>query len=151
MGILCLTDGLVAPFVRLHLLPLIVQKAESTVTRPRLSCIAIAKHGKSLIDHNDDGESARFDAKFHLNLFHEFFRMYQLKFDKWVLCIISGNNAVKRRIDSISLKPGIRCYNHKLNFEVNPMISNDLRLSAVLSALSLIIKTARHLRNAVVL
>lgn len=52
-------------------------------------------------------ECTSFDAESHVQFFKETCEVYDIEFDKWVLCFISDNVSVNERISRISNIPHI--------------------------------------------
>lgn len=93
-------------------------------------------------------ETAVFNAKTHLQFFRDNFKFFGLTFEDWCVCLISDNCSTNQKIATDCKKPMVGCYNHKLNLEVNEMISSAPDLTRVVQKVHRTIKAAKsRLRN----
>ncbi len=108
--------------------------------------------------HMDDeeaeagSETASLNADVHLNFFKEVFGIYNLNFVDWCICLISDNASTNIRLSKFTGMPHIGCNSHRLNLEVNQIISSHLDLGRTIECVRDTMKSAKmKLKNAAVL
>eukprot|EP00171_Calliarthron_tuberculosum_P002660 IDg2660t1 len=122
----------------------------STTSVPQLALIALSPMGK--ISHDDksspdnEEEATRFNAESQHYFFKEVFQLYGQRFDDWCVCLVGDNCSTNQRISSISGKLLIGCCSHKLNLEVNKMVSEHKELGSTIKTIHETMVGARKLK-----
>jgi hypothetical protein len=86
-----------------------------------------------------------------MNFFEETLQYYGLTLD-WVKAIIADNTATNLRAARLRNKPHVGCNNHKLNLDIELMVSGDNQLSQAIDCIHETMKAAKQkLKNSALL
>ncbi len=118
----------------------------------RVTLLGILLLASAVVDDDgEENEAATFDAEAHIRYFKETMSFYGLDLETWTRGFIADNCAVNLRIARNCGKPHAGCVSHKLNLEVNEMLTNHVDLDCTISSVLDTTKSAKQkLRNEVI-
>ncbi len=96
-------------------------------------------------------ETTSFNAEMHLSFMGDIFPFYGQDFDDWCLCMVADNSATNKRIPRLVDKTNVGSASHKLNLEVNRMVSSHCDLNSTIESVQKAMLSARQLNNAALL
>ncbi len=93
-----------------------------------------------------------FNAEVHREFLKTVFEFYDIYMLDWSICFIADNARTSIRLARICNKPHVGCNSHKLNLEVNSMVSSHLDLKRTIDCVRDTMKSAKvKLKNAAIL
>lgn len=125
-------------------------------TTNRLTLLGLSPLSQELtengeVDHSTN-EATSFNAEAHLKYFTDVLEIFGQSFSEWCSCVIADNCSTNHRIANLAGIPLIGCNSHKLNLEVNHMLSCHADLRTIIDSVHETMKSAKSkLKNAAVL
>lgn len=115
---------------------------------PLISVSPLAKNSESDCESDNDAEATSFDAETHVRQLEDVFEFYNTNVYDWVLCSIADNCQVNKVIARKLSVPHVGCMSHRLNSEMQLMISSHGVLNRTVDSIhQTMANCRRRLRN----
>ena len=97
-------------------------------------------------------QATRFNAETNIYFMNEAFKLYDMNFKEWALCLVSDNASTNKRVSFLTSIPHAGCCSHKLNLEVRERlrVHGELR-NALESVRNTMIVAKSRLKNTSIL
>ncbi len=102
---------------------------------PILSMIPLAFKCDCKNDCACTAETSTWDAKTHVHRIREVFDLFSIDISTWMSCQIADNNSINRSVARMLRIPHVGCMSHKLNLDVERMITLDLTLKTCMDTI----------------
>lgn len=103
-------------------------------------------------DMCEDDEATNFNAQTHISFFRSNMEFFGCSFDDWVVCLISDNCSTNHKISRDLSKHLVGCLSHKLNLQVNKIVSETPQLGEQLSSVhETMLSASNSIKNSAVL
>jgi hypothetical protein len=130
-----------------------MKEKKNTKPEPFCTLLSVSPMPATADEDDTSPETAKFNAKVHANYFtttlHDY---YDIDLKRWAKAIIADNAPTNIKTAKILKIPHVGCCSHKLNLDVELMVSGNSQMKETISTIHDVMACAKQkLRNAAVL